>query len=258
MGTGAKTGADGRCGSTGKRPAPGLSAFVPAALARGPAAGLAFRPYPFPMEAIPMKKILLGLLVVVVVGVLAVLGLAATKPDHYRVTRSATMPAPPAAVYSQIADMHKFPSWSPWQKLDPAMQVKYSGAESGVGAVYEWEGNKDAGAGRMTITEAAPDQKVVMKLEFLKPFASTAMTTLALTPEGEGTKVEWSMEGEYDFMSKVMCVFMDMDKMIGKDFTEGLANLGRVSGEAAAAPAETPAAADTSASVTASTATPQQ
>ncbi|MBI5168378.1 MAG: SRPBCC family protein [Candidatus Eisenbacteria bacterium] len=197
-----------------------------------------------------MKKILLGVLALVGVAVLAVLGLAATKPDHYTITRSATLPAPPAAVYAQIADMHRFPSWSPWQKLDPAMRTQFSGAESGVGAVYEWEGNKDAGSGRMTITEAAPDQKVVMKLEFLKPFASTAMTTLALAPEGEGTKVEWSMSGDYDFMSKVMCVFMDMDAMVGKDFTEGLANLGRVSSEAAAAAAaaaEAPAAADTTA-----------
>lgn len=185
-----------------------------------------------------MKKILLGVLLVVGVAVLGVLGLAATKPNQYVVTRSATMKAAPQFVYAQIEDMHKFPSWSPWQKLDPAMQTKYSGAESGVGAVYEWEGNKDAGSGRMTITEAVPNEKITMKLEFLKPFASTALTALTLAPEGNGTKVEWSMSGDYDFMSKVMCVFMDMDKMIGKDFTEGLANLDRVSGEAAAASAQ--------------------
>lgn len=181
-----------------------------------------------------MKKILLGLVGVVAAVVIVVLALAATKPNQYVVKRSATLKAAPQFVYAQIEDMHHFPSWSPWQKLDPAMQTKYSGAASGVGSVYEWEGNKDAGSGRMTITEAVPNEKVTMKLEFLKPFASTASTALTLAPEGDGTKVEWSMSGDYDFMSKVMCVFMDMDKMIGKDFTEGLANLDRVSSEAAA------------------------
>lgn len=185
-----------------------------------------------------MKKILLGLVGVVAAVVIVVLALAATKPNQYVVKRSATLKAAPQFVYAQIEDMHHFPSWSPWQKLDPAMQTKYSGAASGVGSVYEWEGNKDAGSGRMTITEAVPNEKVTMKLEFLKPFASTATTALTLAPEGEGTKVEWSMSGDYDFMSKVMCVFMDMDKMIGKDFTEGLANLDRVSSEAAAASAQ--------------------
>lgn len=184
-----------------------------------------------------MKKILLGIVAVVLVAVLAVLGLAATKPNQYRVVRSASVGAPPAVVFAQIDDFHQFPSWSPWQKLDPAMKTTFSGSERGMGAVYEWKGNKDAGSGRMTITESVPDDHVTMQLEFIEPFPSTAMTTLKLAPEGQGTTVEWSMEGNYDFFSKVMCVFMDMDKMIGKDFLEGLGNLDRVCKEAAAAAA---------------------
>lgn len=196
-----------------------------------------------------MKKILLGIVVVVVVLVLGVVAVAMTKPTHYHVVRSATLKADPATVFAKIDDLHAFPSWSPWQKLDPAMQTTYSGAERGVGAVYEWKGNKDAGEGRMSITESVPNEHVAMKLEFLKPFASTATVALKLAPEGEGTKVEWSMDGENDFFGKIMCVFMDMDQMIGKDFSEGLANLDRVSSEAAAAGA----AADTTAAPMADT-----
>ncbi|MFN8589024.1 MAG: SRPBCC family protein [Candidatus Eisenbacteria bacterium] len=201
-----------------------------------------------------MKKILVAVVLVVVILVLGVAGLAMTKPTHYRIVRSATVGAPPAAVFEQIDDLHAFPSWSPWQKLDPAMQVSYSGAARGVGAIYEWKGNKDAGEGRMSITESVPADHVTMKLEFLKPFASTAMTTLKLAPEGEGTKVEWAMEGDNDFMGKVMCVFMDMDAMVGKDFVEGLANLDRVTREAAgAAGAAGAASADSSGAAAADT-----
>lgn len=184
-----------------------------------------------------MKKILVGIVLVVLVLVLGVVAVAMTKPTHYHIVRSATLASAPEHVFPLIDDLHAFPSWSPWQKLDPAMQMTYTGAERGTGAIVEWKGNKDAGEGRMTITESVPNEHIGMKLEFIKPFASTATTGFQLTPEGAGTKVEWSMDGDNDFFSKIMCVFMDMDAMVGKDFVEGLANLDRVSREAAAAPA---------------------
>lgn len=193
-----------------------------------------------------MKKIVLGILAVLAVGVLGVLAIAAMRPAHYRIARSATVTAKPATLYALVNDQHNFPRWSPWQKLDPAMKITYGGGAAGVGSTYRWVGNKEAGEGQMTITSNTPDQLVGMKLEFIKPFASTASTNLTFAPEGGGTKVEWSMEGDNDLMGKVMCLFMDMDKMVGKDFTEGLANLGSVGGKAdsvAAAAAVTAAAA---------------
>lgn len=77
----------------------------------------------------------------------------------------------------------------------------------------------------MTITESQPDSRVIIKLEFIKPFASTNTTTFAFMPSGSGTKVTWVMEGRNDFIGKAFSLFMDMDKMIGKDFEKGLASM---------------------------------
>lgn len=200
-----------------------------------------------------MKKVLLGIVAVLAVLVLGVLALAATRPTHYTIQRSATVAAAPSTVHALVDDMHRFPEWSPWQKLDPAMKVTHGGPPAGVGATYHWVGNKDAGEGRMTITESTPGEAVVMKLEFIKPFASVATTTLAMAPEGEGSKVTWMMEGDWDFMSKIMGLFMNMDTMIGKDFTEGLANLDRLAQATTAADA---AAAGAAADTTGTTAEP--
>jgi hypothetical protein len=145
-------------------------------------------------------------------------------------------------VYEQVNDFHKWESWSPWEHLDPTMKRSFAGAENGTGAEYSWVGNGKVGEGRMTIVESDPGSKVDIKLEFLKPFSSTNQALFAFSPEGEGTKVTWSMNGPMNFMSKVMCVFQDMDKMIGPDFEKGLASLKTVA--EAAPPA---AAADTSA-----------
>jgi uncharacterized protein YndB with AHSA1/START domain len=191
-----------------------------------------------------IQKIALGLFLFITVAVLALLGLASTKPATYRVERSIVTTAAAPAVFGYLEDLHKFPEWSPWQELDPAMKVEHSGAEKGAGASYFWSGNDKVGEGRMTITESIPADHVSIKLEFLKPFASTSDTKWNLTPEGDGTKITWSMDGTNSFMGKVMCVFMDMDKMIGADFERGLAKLKQVA-ESAPPPAAEPAAADT-------------
>lgn len=164
------------------------------------------------------------LVTLIVLGVL--IGIIALQPSEYRVSRSTLIAAPPGAVFAAVDDFHKWEGWSPWAKLDPGMKVTYSGPASGMGAVYSWVGNDQVGEGRMTILESHPAELVRIKLEFIKPFASTANTEFALKPTNGGTTVEWTMSGENDFMSKAMCFFMGgMDKMVGPDFEKGLAQM---------------------------------
>ena len=169
------------------------------------------------------KKILL--VIALLVG--AVFAFAATRPDSYSVSRSIDIAASPEAVHAIVDDFHNFPQWAPWQKLDPAVQTTFEGPRRGVGAVYRWSGNSDVGQGRMEIRESVPARKVGMDLEFIEPFASKARTDIDIAPAGNGSKVTWSMRGDNNYMAKLMSVFMSMDKMIGKDFEEGLANLKR-------------------------------
>ncbi len=168
-----------------------------------------------------LKKILIALAVIVLVFVVVV----ALQPSEYLVVRTAGISAPPAVVFAQIADFHKWEAWSPWAKLDPAAKNTFDGPPAGTGAVFAWEGNKKVGAGRMTITESHPDDLIKIKLEFIKPFPSTATTEFTFKPEGIQTAVTWSMTGEKNFLSKAFCLFMNMDKMIGGDFERGFANM---------------------------------
>jgi uncharacterized protein YndB with AHSA1/START domain len=169
---------------------------------------------------IMLKKIAIGLAVVIVL----ILGLAATKPDTFAVQRVATIKAPPEKIMPLISDFHNWPAWSPWEKLDPNMQRTFSGAPSGRGAVYDWQGNSDVGRGRMEITDAVP-ASVTIKLDFMEPMAMSNVTQFALTPQGEQTTVTWNMNGPMPFISKVISVFVSMDRMVGKDFEKGLLQL---------------------------------
>ncbi len=180
-----------------------------------------------------IKKILLGALVIIVVGVAILCAVIALQPSHYRVERSATIAAPATTVFAQVNDFHKWQGWSPWAKIDPAMKETFSGAPSGSGAIYSWAGNKDVGEGRMTIVDSRASDLVKIKLEFLKPFAATDETTFTFTPQGNQTTVNWSMSGEKNFLMKAFTVFGSMDKMIGPDFEKGLAQMKAVA-EAAA------------------------
>ena len=191
-----------------------------------------------------MKRVLLTIVALLLVAGVVVAGLAATKPDTYTVTRTAVVAAPPESVFAQVDDFRRWAAWSPWEKLDPAMQKTFEGPESGVGSSYAWSGNSQVGVGKMTITESVPPEHVGLRLEFIKPFASVSQTRFAFAPAPGGTQVTWEMEGRHNFVSKCMCVFMDMDKMVGKDFESGLANLDQVARSMpAAAPADTAAAA---------------
>ena len=162
--------------------------------------------------------------VVVVVLIAGVLVFAATKPDTFRVQRSASIKAPPEKIAAVLSDFHAWQGWSPWEKMDPAMKRSYSGAEKGKGAAYAWEGNGKVGQGRMEITDAAPS-RVALNLDFIKPFEAHNKVVFTLTPKGDATEVNWAMQGPVPYMAKIVHVFMDMDSMVGKDFEAGLANL---------------------------------
>jgi uncharacterized protein YndB with AHSA1/START domain len=165
------------------------------------------------------------ILVVVVVVIAGVLAFAMTKPDTFSVQRSASIKAPPEKIFAVVNDFHRWTEWSPWEKLDPAMKRTLSGAPSGKGTVYAWEGNGKAGAGRMEILESVPSTKVAIQLDFIKPFEGHNITAFTLVPQGDTTTLNWTMTGPTPFISKLMQVFVNMDTMIGKDFEAGLANL---------------------------------
>lgn len=170
---------------------------------------------------IMIKKIVIAVLVLV----LLLVGVAALQPDNYRVQRSASIKAPPEKVLALLSDFHQWPSWSPWEKLDPAMSRSYSGAASDVGAVYAWKGNDKVGSGRMEIVELARPTKLVIALDFVAPFQSHNRTEFVLVPQGDSTNVTWIMSGPANLMTKMMGLVTSMDTMIGKDFEAGLANL---------------------------------
>ena len=195
-----------------------------------------------------LKKVL-ALLAVAIGGFLA---FAATRPDGYRVERSKKIDASAEVVYAQLDNFKSWGTWSPWEKRDPGMKKTFEGPASGVGAAYAWEGNKDVGQGKMTITESKPPRGgtgetalITIRLEFLKPFASVATSGFEVKPEGDkAATVTWSMEGRNNLMGKAFGIFMNMDKMIGGDFETGLANLkGIAEAEAKKPPAPAQAAA---------------
>ena len=169
-----------------------------------------------------MWKIVILVLVVVVVGVMVV---ASMRPNDFSVQRSVSILAPPEKIFPMIDDFRQWPAWSPWEKLDPTMKRTLSGAPSGVGAIYAWDGSGKVGAGRMEIKEATAPSKIGIQLDFIKPFEGHNIADFTLAPMGQATEVTWRMHGPAPFISKLMGLFFDMDTMIGKDFEAGLANL---------------------------------
>jgi uncharacterized protein YndB with AHSA1/START domain len=164
-------------------------------------------------------------LIVVVVLIAAILVYAATMPDDFRVQRTTSIKASPEKIFALINDLHRWDSWSPWEKMDPAMQRTFSGATAGKGAVYAWQGNSKVGEGRMEIADASPPSRVMIKLDFIKPIEGHNTAEFTLDPKGDSTNVSWSMYGPSAYIAKVIGVFASMDKMIGKEFENGLANM---------------------------------
>lgn len=163
--------------------------------------------------------------IIVAVLIIGVMILAATMPDTFKVERKASIKAPPEKVFAILNDFKSWGVWSPWEKKDPAMKRNFGAVTSGKGATYAWEGNKDVGVGNMEMAESTPPSKLVINLNFLKPFEAHNTATFVLASSAGATDVAWSMDGKHNFISKIMCLFMDMDKMVGKDFEAGLANL---------------------------------
>jgi uncharacterized protein YndB with AHSA1/START domain len=172
-----------------------------------------------------MLKILGVVAAIVAVIAAGILIYAATKPDSFTVKRTASIKAPPDRLFALIDDLHGWAAWSPYEKKDPDMKRTFSGAPQGKGASYAWDGNKNVGTGRMEIIEATAPSKILIKLDFLKPFEGHNTAEFTMEPKGDNTTVTWAMYSPSSYVFKVMGIFMDMDKMIGNDFVAGLANL---------------------------------
>lgn len=168
-----------------------------------------------------MIPILLALAVIAILFFVMLAG----RPDEFKVTRSTSIAAPPAAVFVQVNDFHNWDAWSPWAKLDPACKNTFDGAPAGQGAIFAWDGNKKVGAGRMTITESRSPELICIDLRFLRPFEASSICEFAFKPVGQQTVVTWSMSGKNNFMCKAFGLVVDSDKMVGKDFEKGLAQL---------------------------------
>ena len=162
---------------------------------------------------------------IVAAGVACVLVAAAFQPSRFQVRRSATIAASPDRIYPLISDFRQWSRWSPYERLDPAMQRRFSGADRGVGAVYEWAGNSEAGQGRMAIISAPAPSALAIQLDFIQPIEAHNVASFTLEPRGESTEVTWSMDGPTPYVGKIFHLFVDMDRLVGKDFETGLANL---------------------------------
>jgi hypothetical protein len=175
-----------------------------------------------------MFEIIAVVTIALAIAIAIVLILAAAKPDTFSVQRVTRVKASPEKIFPLINDFHQWVAWSPYETKDPAMKRSYGGAASGKGAVYGWEGNKNVGAGRMEILDTAAPSKIVIKLDFFKPFEGHNTGEFTMLPQGDDTNVTWRMFGPASFMSRLMQVFINLDHMIGKDFEIGLANLKRL------------------------------
>ena len=169
------------------------------------------------------------ILLLLIVAAVAAFAYASTKPDDFRVQRATSIDASPDTIFPLLDDFQRWPEWSPWEGRDPTMKRAYTGASAGQGAVYAWRGNNKVGAGRMEIIETSPPLRLLIDLHFLKPFEARNKAEFHLDPAGTGTRVTWAMHGRANPVMKTIGLFMDMDRMIGRDFETGLANLKRVS-----------------------------
>ena len=165
----------------------------------------------------------LGIAVLVLVA--GALVVASTRPDSFRIERTILVKAPPEAPYALVQDLHRWTEWSPWEGVDPAMKRTYGGPATGVGASYGWEGTAKVGSGRMEITEAAPGAKLVLKLDFFTPMEAHNTAEFTFVREGAGTRVTWAMFGPSPFLSKLIGLVFNMDRMVGGMFEKGLASL---------------------------------
>jgi len=164
----------------------------------------------------------------IVLAIVGLLAFIATRPEDFRIERSAQINAPADVVFPLINDLHQWQRWSPYDKLDPEMKKTFDGPDAGPGASYAWNGNNQAGEGVLTIVASKPGELVTMDLKFTRPFACNNQVNFKLVPSDSGTRVSWIMDGKNSFIGKAFSTFMNMDKMVGAQFEEGLANLDKL------------------------------
>jgi hypothetical protein len=168
-----------------------------------------------------MLPVLLALAFIIILLVVVFVG----QPDDFAVSRRIKIAAPADAVFPHVNELRNWPAWDPWSKLDPNIQMTYDGPPGGVGASYAWSGSNKVGVGRNTITESVPNELVRFRLEFQKPMVATNNVEFTFQPDGSQTLVTWTMSGKNTLCAKIFGIFMNCEKMCGKQFDKGLAQL---------------------------------
>lgn len=168
-----------------------------------------------------LKRTVIGFAAVV----LLFLGYVALQPSSFHIERASIVVAPPSAVFAEVNDFRNWEAWSPWARLDPDAKATFEGPASGEGAVFHWAGNREVGEGRMTVVESRPDERIRIRVDFVKPWEGTSTSEFTFRPDGPRTIVTWAMSGEQTFVQKAVCVFFSLDKMLGAQFEKGLASL---------------------------------
>lgn len=164
--------------------------------------------------------IVVAVIAVLVIGILVA---ASMRPDTFRVERSAAINAPAGTLHSILTDLRRGVEWSPFEK-GLKMDKSYSGPATGAGSAMEWSNSKEAGAGRFSIVDVTPS-KITSSLVMHKPMKCNNVVEYSLAPEGNGTRMTWSMYGPTTLMTKLMGLFMSMDQMCGDQFEKGLKDL---------------------------------
>jgi uncharacterized protein YndB with AHSA1/START domain len=168
-----------------------------------------------------LKKTLIALAAIIAIFLIVV----ALQPSEFHVERTATITAPPAMVFDNVNDFHKWDAWSPWAKLDPNAKITFEGPQSGTGTIMTWAGNNQVGEGKMTLTESRPNELVKINVDIVKPMEGSSTSEFAFKPEGDQTAVTWTMSGHQNFIAKAMCLVMNGKKMMSDIMDKGLANM---------------------------------
>jgi uncharacterized protein YndB with AHSA1/START domain len=163
--------------------------------------------------------------IIVVVVLIGILGFAWTKSNTLNIQRVVDINAPPERIFALINDFHNWRDWAPQDKMDSTMKRTFSGTVSGKGASSEWVSKGKAGSGRMEITESAASSKITVRVDFVKPFEARNINEFTLEPRDDMTRVTWAMRGTKPYIAKVMSIFFNMDRMLGKHFEAGLQSL---------------------------------
>jgi uncharacterized protein YndB with AHSA1/START domain len=170
------------------------------------------------------KKIGLGLIAVIILF----FGYVSTRSGKFNYERSGLINAPAEKIFPYISNLKMGELWSPYEKIDPTMKKTFTGEDGHVGSKMEFEGNSDAGSGNLEILGVVPNDSVEIKLIMTKPMHAENLIHYKLTPEGAGTRFTWAMEGDGGFMTKLMTLLIDCEKMIGGQFEQGINNLRQV------------------------------